>query len=405
MITQFGRRCYQFWYADTPYSIFAIFVFIGSISGFWPFVAGYHNTILELSPLRASLNSTENIVASTVLITLAVPLAIDGILDFVVSRLMDRKKAKETTDILNIVERTFIYSGLLIFPCCTFVSRQYADLGLLTLCCSRFQYCIIYGGCFMSVSRIAPHCFSPRLSMLGLGAYYISQKLITYAFINIEDLSSRNFHFYYTISNALMYFTFAIVILMVVHWIWLNYLSHCFSKQSSSAIATMDRSSSPRNNHINDDVLSLKSDIQTLNNMFISIMVVIGVVSLIILLANSESAVFINYLPLNLALVHMAISVFALGLLIYHLRKFRSDALLRLHALVNKKASLLKYVHELYEPISTIYKAQKHMIEELGEVSGTNTNRSIFYSLQMILFRLIHLLTNDVLCCCCCCCC
>ena len=143
-----------------------------------------------------------------------------------------------------------------------------------------------------------------------------------------------------------------------------------------------------------------------------------------------------DYTPTNLAFIHIAMSVFAFGLLIYHLRKFRSDALLRLvcltvvllhdflfvtvvlarfvylaifllcdfslicfycfiayysyfllfqHALVNKKAVMLKYVHELYAPIITIYESNKHMIEELGSVSLINHLN-------------IHLITHLVVC-------
>ena len=372
MFAQFGTRCYQFWYADVPYQyhVFSVFVLLGSLSGFWPYFAGYHDTTLELSVMRTNLHSIENIVASTVLITLALPLAIDGILDFTLSLLMDRNKAKETTDIFNHIERTYIYSGLLISPLCAFVSQQYSDLAMLALCCSRCQYCLLYGGCFMSVSRIAPHCFPTRLCMLAVGGYFVAMKILTYAYLNIVDLSSGTINFYYAISNVFVFFTFSIFVVMLMHWIWLNYLSPCFSKRSSSSATAImkDNNSTAESDLTTDDASSLKNDIKTRNNMFLSVLTVLGATFSIILLSNS--AAFPDFTPINLALVHIAFSVFALGLLIYHLRKFRSDALLRLHALVNKKATLLKYVHELYEPISTIYNAQKHMMEELGEVSS-----------------------------------
>ena len=378
MISQFGLRCYEFWYAETRYQyhVMAVFVFFGSLLSFWPYLVGYHDTIVERTAMRTNLHSIENIVASTVLLTLTVPLTIDGILDFMVSLLMDRNKVKETTDILNYIERTYIYFGLFIFPLCAFVSEQYVDLGMLALCCSRLQYCLIYGGCFMSVSRIAPHCFSSRLSMLALGAYFIGQKLFTFAYLNIDHLSSQKLKFYYAISNAFNLIAFSMAVMMMMHWIYLNYLKPCFLKRQTPSTNHDHRLSSTGNYNMTDDMLSLKNDIKTRNNMFISIMVVTGIVCLIILLANSQTTVFIDFTPINLVLVHIGLSFFALGLLIYHLRKFRSDALLRLHALVNKKATLLKYVRDLYEPISTIYNAQKHMIKELGEVSECSfTNR------------------------------
>ena len=386
-IAQFGTRCYQFWYAVVPYqyNVMSIFVLVGSLIQFWPYFAGYHDSILEVSILRNNLQSIENIVASTVLITLAVPLVIDGILDFMLSLLMDRNKAKETTDILNYIERTYIYSGFLIFPLCAFVRQQYSDLAMLALGCSRFQYCMVYGGMFMSASRIAPHCFSSRLCMLALGAYYSKFLIFTYSYLNIDNLSSVNLSHINTSCTALLYLAFSILVSMLMHWIWLNYLSICFSKQTSSLAIINHSVSSSTENSPYDTKLILKDDIVAKNNMFVSVLSVIGVICTIILLSVSTST-FMNCTPTDLAYVHIAFSVFALGLLIYHLRKFRSDALLRLHALVNKKATLLKYVHELYEPISTIFESQKYMMEELGEVS-----------VCCFLFLLSRSLTNNIL--------
>ena len=366
MITQFGTKCYQFWYADVPYQyhVFSFMVLIASLVTFWPFFAGYHDTILELSVMRNSVQSIENIVASTVVITLAVPLIIDGILDFALSLLMDRNKAKETADVLNYVERTFIYSGFLSLPICAFVSQQYTDLGLLTFCCSRFQYFMVYGGCFMCVSRIAPHCFPKRLCLLALGAYYSAHFILTCAYLNI-GYGTVSFHFF--LSNFLLFFTFAIFITMLMHWMWLNYLSPFFTQRSSSAMAMIhQRLTSSDQINILDDASILKNGITKRNNMFVSLLTVLGVISTIIML--TVTAAYVDYTPTNFVVIHIAFSLCALGLLIYHLRKFRSDAMLRLHALVNKKAILLTYVHELYEPISTIYKAQKHMMEDLGQV-------------------------------------
>ena len=360
----FFTKSYQFWYAEVPYQypVFALFVLVGSILQFWPYFAGYHDTKVEQSVMRTNLASIENIVSSTVLITLAVPLAIDGILDFILSLLIDRNKAKETTDILNYIERIYIYSGLLVLPSCAFISQQYVDLAMWTVCCSRFQYFLVYGACFMSVTRIAPHCFPTRLCMLSLGAYFVAEILLIYEYLLFEDYYSFKFD---VISETLIYVAFSSIMFMLISWFWFIYVIPCLQQRISSTI--IDHSiSSVEHTLISDDASSLKNDIKIRNNLFVAVLSVIGVISTSIMLSITTE--FPNFSPTNLALVHIAFSVFALGLLIYHLRKFRSDALLRLHALVNKKAILLRYVHELYEPISTIYKAQKYMINELGEV-------------------------------------
>ena len=180
---QFGSLCHRFVYVQIPYQyhIMSIYALVGSLLAFWPYFAGYHDTILEDSVLRMHLKSIENVVASTVVITLAVPLVIDGIVDFMLSSLlMDPNKAKETTDILNYVERLFIYSGLFMFPLCAFVSQDYRHHAQLALCCSRFQYSMVYGGCLLSVSRISPHCYPGILCLLALGCYYVAVNLLSY---------------------------------------------------------------------------------------------------------------------------------------------------------------------------------------------------------------------------------
>ena len=213
----------------------------------------------------------------------------------------------------------------------------------------------------MSISRVSPHFFPARLCSLALGIYYVASFLLSYANLNLDKLRRIN-----GICDALIWTAIFILGSMLLHWIWQNFLSRYFSKQTtSSALQHYNESLTENNTNVGK---SLKDDIAAKNNIFVSVLAAIGVICTIILL--TDSADFIDFTPTNLALIHIAFSVFALGLLICHLRKFRSDALLRLHVLVNKKTTLLKYVHELFEPISTIYKAQKQMMDELGEVSA-----------------------------------
>jgi len=152
----------------------------------------------------------------------------------------------------------------------------------------------------------------------------------------------------------------------LIHWIWLHHMKPYCAKRTLSSIAIIDHDQTSTDQKKNLE-RTLNEDVIAKNNMFVLVMAVIVIICTIILL--SDSANYVDFTAMNLALIHIAFSLFALGLLIYHLRKFRSDAVLRLHALVNKKASLLKYVHELYGPISTIYETQKNMMEELGQVS------------------------------------
>ena len=405
MIKKIGIRCYQFWYADAPYHyiVMSIFVFIGSLLQFWPYFGGYHDTILERSVMRTNLRSIENIVASTVLITLALPLAVDGIVDFMTSLRMDQNKPKETTDILNYIERAYIYAGLLIFPICTFVNQNHSDVALFALGFSRFQYCLVYGGMFMSASRIAPYCFSSRLCMVALAAYYTKFLIFTYTYLNNDNLSSVKLNILNTICVALLYLAFTILVGMLIHWLWLNYISPCFTKRptTSSVLKRYNQSLSENNKIIiNDKMWSLKDDIVAKNNMFVSVLAIIGIICTVILLSIPTPS-FMDSTPTNLAYVHIAFSVFAFGLLIYHLRKFRSDAMLRLHALASKKATLLQYVYDLYDPISSIFESHKNIMDELGEVIAF----VYYYMFVMCLIVIFIYKPNDIyqtVCCVCC---
>ena len=302
MATYFKRCsgvCHRFVYVDIPYmyTVITVFVCIGSMVAFWPFFAGYHNTTLETSALRSNLSSIENIVASTVVMTLAVPLAIDGIFDFILSSLvMDKNKAKETTDILNYIERTFIYSGLFVFPLCAFISQGYSDRAQLALCCSRFQYSLVYGGCLLSVSRIAPNCFPGILCLLSLGCYYLAVNLLSHLYIHGDSVSN-----YGTIDTYCFYIRYAanvIVAWMLFHWMWLHYLNPYLLKRlrTSSSIRVIKSLSSniettiasqEENNETQQQPpqdrqqllrSSLKDDITTKNVMFVSLVMTMGTI-------------------------------------------------------------------------------------------------------------------------------
>jgi hypothetical protein len=178
---------------------------------------------------------------------------------------------------------------------------------------------------------------------------------------------------------ALQYAVFLILVSMLIHWIWLHHLKPYCLKRTLSSIAIIDHDQTSTDQKTKNLEMSLNEDVVAKNNMFVLVMAVIVIICTVILL--TDAADYVQYTAMGLAVIHIAFSLFALGLLIYHLRKFRSDAVLRLHALVNKKATLLKYVHELYVPISTIYETQKIMMEELGQVSVYHCHLTSSYSI------------------------
>lgn len=293
IVVRFSRTFYRFVYVQISYQyhIISLYVIVGSLMAFWPYYAGYHDTILEEAVLKNNLKSIENIVASTVVITLGVPLAIDGIVDFMLSTLLlDPNKAKETTDILNYVERLFIYSGFFMFPLCAFVTPNYRHQAQLALCCSRFQYSIVYGGCLLSVSRIAPNCFPGILCLLSLGCYYVSVNLLSHLYIHGDSMN--NYDTLNEFSFCIRYAANVIVAWMLVHWLWLQHMHPYLLKRirqssSSSTIRVIndlsragtiheENNEEPPRNRQQLLQSSLKDDIKTKNVLFVSLVMTMG---------------------------------------------------------------------------------------------------------------------------------
>jgi len=176
------------------YRAYTALVSVGAIFCFWPFMAGYHETALEGSAVRQSVSSPANVVASTVLLTLVVPLAFDAfIIDGVVYAVLRRTGRQPSTDLgpsrgttqegrdlMTHSERLLVYAGMAALPVCAFIRPSYPNLALVAECASRFQFVAIYGGVSCCASRYSPLIFQLKWCLLGLVLAAVSVNLFCY---------------------------------------------------------------------------------------------------------------------------------------------------------------------------------------------------------------------------------
>jgi hypothetical protein len=226
------RRFRAWWIADdVPYGVFATYIGALPLLSFWPFLAGYNQVQrLEQSAMVVGLVSVDNMLASAVAIALVTPLWIDVLVDCA-TRCASKTpyELDSSISILNFVERLIVYAGLVIMPVCSFVHSS--NLGLLALCCSRFQFAAVYGGWVLCASRLLPTWFPAKLCMLSMGNYIVS--LNVKAYLSIAGLVANDS--ITKCSVVLRYAALVILVVMSTNWL-LNHLllPYCRQRKAST---------------------------------------------------------------------------------------------------------------------------------------------------------------------------
>ena len=149
---------YRFW-----------FLLVAVFLAFWPYYASYHNTLLEQSILRSSLNyGTMFYESSIISLSLLVPLIFDVILELAHDQYEQRKtsggsmhsvvssRSPSVTNksLLEIREKILIYAGFASTPLLIFVHNDYQNLAMLWFCTTRFQLLAVYGSVWVSFCRL-----------------------------------------------------------------------------------------------------------------------------------------------------------------------------------------------------------------------------------------------------------
>ena len=146
-----------------------IFLLVAVFLAFWPYYAGYHDTPLEQSILRSSLNyGTMFYESAIVSLTLLVPLVFDVILEVahgqseqrrapggsVQSVLSSQSPSVAGKALLEVREKILIYAGFASTPLLIFVHKEYPNFAMLWFCTTRFQLMAVYGSVWVSFCRL-----------------------------------------------------------------------------------------------------------------------------------------------------------------------------------------------------------------------------------------------------------
>ena len=145
------------------------FLLVAVFLAFWPYYAGYHDTPLEQSILRSSLNyGTMFYESAIVSLTLLVPLVFDVILEVahgqseqrrapggsVQSMLSSQSPSVAGKALLEVREKILIYAGFASTPLLIFVHKEYPNFAMLWFCTTRFQLMAVYGSVWVSFCRL-----------------------------------------------------------------------------------------------------------------------------------------------------------------------------------------------------------------------------------------------------------
>jgi len=221
---------------DVPYGVHAGYIAVLPLLNFWPFLAGYSNVQrLEQSAMVVGLVSVDNMLASAAAIALVAPLSIDLIVEYttrVASKHHDFDDG--STYILNFVERLIVYAGLIIVPICAFVRSS--NLGLLALCCSRFQFAAVYGAWILCASRLLPTWFPAKICMLTMASNVISLNLM--AHVNIAGLAPTDS--VTKCGGAFRYIAIIILSTMAINWVMKRLLMpYCWQQEALTLSLSM----------------------------------------------------------------------------------------------------------------------------------------------------------------------
>ena len=200
----------------------------------------------------------------------------------------------------------------------------------------------------MTMTRLLPAIFPPKLCMLSVGLQIVGFN-ITVQYGNIQAITSTT-NYVYAISVFLRYFSYSFFIFGTFHWLLINVVIryNLFSKFRPIRACGGDVEQEQQQEQESPNPhAKLKNDIFTTDNFFIIFMISIFVTTIIIIL-TIKTPLIRDFTPLDLATNNIAFSFMAFGFLMYHLRKFRSDASLRLVRFVTPYLSPLRAIHIYY---------------------------------------------------------
>ena len=298
-----------------------LFVLIASLISFWPYVGGYHLTILEQSDLRHTLeNNDMNKCAAISAISLMVPLFMDWLSDIVANR----KSIKvNNTFLLYHMEKIVLYGGLLSVPSLAFVSPLYEDLSLLWFCMTRFQIVSVLGTLMVTFNRVNNYAWSLWISLLSTTILTIGCNLGLYGSL----VKSNALHI---VDLSIKVVLLALYLFSIIRWLF----RPNFSKSFASLYLRIGTSSYA---------------------MIIIVLMVTG---------PKE-----HLTPNMLLLYNAAFIGLTLGILYYKMRRTKYERFHDILGLIESRKQYLRYVaHEIRTPLNSACLGTTLLVDALASI-------------------------------------
>ena len=331
-----------------------MFLGLGALSCFWPFLLSPQDTVFERTPLYYAVTDERFTFTSLMAITLAVPFAIDAIIDgyasFCGESACDRKRT-----LLTVGERMLMVIGFVIPNFVEFVPSSYDNVSLLWICASRFQQVAVFGSTWSSFSRYDPCNFPKVVFWFGMSSLILGAVLSSYRVVFPNDATTIDI-----VSTIFRYIGFIMYYFGLIKWHLrrLKFLLPFITKSSvSPSESTGANTSSTQEKPLDNNFFPIA---------YIDI-VSIGMVIILIMMSLTVSAEF--HTPVSLTVYNSGYLLLQLGILVFYLRKVKYDELFHLRSLVDSKKTYLRFVaHELRTPLNSASLGMNWLIKTLNEI-------------------------------------
>jgi len=329
---------------------------------FWPYAdpsVNVSNTLLEGMPIADAFTSDANTGICLMSIALAIPFAIDVVLDVALkpkATKTSKPKAGEL-EYLSLLESVLLFAGFTVGP---ILSLTFDDVtrgaGLVGYATSRFQPIALVGAMAASFTRIDPDFF-PRwwfytfMITWAVGVHVITAKYVYPARYQTSDAVV-------TASNVLSYGGIALFFAAMVNWFVRKgrELARSFTRTSPGGAGDGGDVSAPAS-----AAGKMWFPIAYTGTCFVCVL--IGLVAFLI---SGDAALFT---PKNSILANTGVVVLEVGLLVFFLRAVKFQAMDDFKVSIASRKAYLRYVaHELRTPLSSASLGMSWLINTLSAI-------------------------------------
>ena len=302
-------------------------------------------------------------------LTLLVPIVLDTLIDMLYATTRSEREAMDATlaigDKISTWERGLFVLGLVIAPMAGLLPAQTVNLTLVYVCCLRCQFILVIGVIVTSLSRSDPTSWTGVGTAAVLVCHVVAQVTVLYdvnavAFVgNSGALSTSSFG---TTSFVAETIAAALFFAMTCRWLYCTALV----RRVAPAVETFANNAVKVDNdvvaqavhsHVNNKL------VYPLLYTLMSLAVFVAAMTYILLRTYDYS-----WAAKDLVSVNLAVTAIEFLLLVYLLRKNKSDVLYALLAVKEAKKIFVRYIsHELGTPLNTAFLGLSILMEDLTD--------------------------------------